>query len=73
MTKFNLDVKKKFIELMESNKYSIQAATKELGVSKKLGNRWWKLYQIHGYAGLSMSSGEYTGEFKIHVVKYTHK
>lgn len=28
------------------------------------------MYQLHGDEGLSMKSGTYSGEFKIHVVKY---
>lgn len=73
MTKFNLDVKRKFIELIKSNKHSIRTAAMELGVSKSTGDRWWQMYQLHGDEGLSMDSGKYTGEFKIHVVKYMHE
>lgn len=49
MTKFNLDVKRKFIELIESNKHSIQKAAKELGISISIGHRRWQMYQMHGY------------------------
>lgn len=73
MTKYNIELKKKFIELMEYNNYSIGTASKELGISVSMGKRWWKMYQAHGYEGLSMKSGKYSGEFKVHVVKYMHE
>ncbi|MBU5254597.1 helix-turn-helix domain-containing protein [Tissierella praeacuta] len=73
MTKFNLEVKKKFVELIESNKYSIHMAFQELGISRSVAKRWWKRYEIHGLEGLSMKSGTYTGEFKLYVVKYMHE
>ena len=41
MTKFNLEVKKKFVGLVELNKYSIYRASQELGISKLVGKRWW--------------------------------
>ena len=73
MIKFDLKLKKKFVALMESNKYSINTAANELGISVSSGKRWWKMYQLHGDEGLSMKSGTYSGEFKLHVVKYMHK
>jgi transposase len=73
LTKFNLEVKKKFIDLMKSNKYSIGKVATELGVSNSVAERWWRMYKIHGDEGLTMKSGRYTGEFKVHVVKYMHK
>lgn len=73
MTKFNLDLKKQFIDLIESKGYSIRAAAKELCISASIGKRWWKMYHIHGIEGLSIKSGEYSGEFKVHVVKYMYE
>ena len=70
MTKFNEEIKKKFIELMKSNKHSISSAAKEIGISNSVGKRCWKMYSIHGYEGLIMKSGNYSGEFKINAVKY---
>lgn len=70
MAKFDLELKKKFVELMESNKHSINTAANELGISEASGKRWWKMYHLHGEEGLSMKSGTYSGEFKVHVVKY---
>lgn len=72
MTKFNLETKKKFIELVESNKHSIGSASKEIGISESVGKRWWKMYNNHGYEGLIMKSGSYSGEFKLNAVKYMH-
>lgn len=72
MTKFNEEIKKKFIELMESNKHSTVSAAKELGISRSVGKRWWKMYSNHGYEGLIMKSGSYSGEFKLNAVKYMH-
>lgn len=73
MTKYNLELKKKFVELIESNQYSIGAVSNELGISVSMGRRWWKMYQTHGLEGLSMKSGKYSGEFKVHVVKYMYE
>lgn len=73
MTKYNLELKKKFVKLMKFKKYSISAASNELGISISVGKRWWKMYQIHGNEGLSMKSGKYSGEFKVHVIEYMYK
>ncbi|WP_276515609.1 hypothetical protein [Tissierella carlieri] len=40
MIKFDLELKKKFVALMESNKYSINTAANELGISVSSGKRW---------------------------------
>ena len=73
MIKFDLELKKKFVALMESNKYSINTTANELGISVSSGKRWWRMYQLHGDEGLSMKSRTYSGEFKRHVVKYMHE
>lgn len=73
MTKFNEEIKKKFIELMESKKHSISSAANEIGISISVGKRCWKMYNNHGYEGLIMKSGNYSGEFKVNAVKYMHE
>ncbi len=72
MTKFNEKTKQEFIKLVESNRHSIASASKELGISRPLGKRWWKMYSIHGFEGLFMKSGTYSGEFKVNAVEYMH-
>ena len=42
------------------------------GVSRTCIRRWVHLYEQHGVSGLSMQSGTYGGEFKVHVVEYMH-
>lgn len=73
MTKFNEEIKKKFIELMKSNKYSASSAAKEICISASVGKRWWKMYNKHGYEGLIMKTGNYSSIFKVNAVKYMHE
>ena len=42
------------------------------GVPRTAIRRWVHLYKQHGVSGLSMQSGTYGGEFKVHVVEYMH-
>jgi len=48
MTKYNIEDKKKYIELIKSGKHSVRSAAKEAGVSKSVGERWWKTYESLG-------------------------
>lgn len=73
MTKYSLETKIRFIELMKTNKYSIGTAADSVNASNSVAERWWKMYSIHGLEGLSMKSGNYDGKFKIHVIKYMHE
>jgi len=54
---------------METNKYSIEAVTNELGMSNSIDKRWCTMYKIHEYEVLTMKSRKYSGEFKVHIVK----
>lgn len=72
MTKHTIETKRKLIELIKENNHSIGSAARELGVTKSIAKRWMKMYEFHGYEGLTMKSGTYTGEFKVSVVKYMH-
>lgn len=72
MTKYSEETKRRFIDLITNNNYSITSAASELEISKSLGKRWWKMYEHHGCKGLIMKSGTYTGEFKIYAVEYMH-
>ena len=72
MTKYTVETKRKLIELIESKNHSISSAAKEVGVSESLAKRWMRMYEFHGYEGLSMKLHTYSGEFKINVVKYMH-
>lgn len=73
MTKYSAETKKKLIELIEQEGYSISGAATELKVSKSRAKRWYILYIHHGYAGLAMKKHSYDGKFKVEVVEYMHK
>ncbi|SHH05644.1 Helix-turn-helix domain-containing protein [Anaerosphaera aminiphila DSM 21120] len=70
MAKYDLEIKKKFIELMLSDRYSITSASYELGISCSCGSRWWRMYKYHGEKCLDTKPKIYSGEFKLYAVKY---
>ena len=72
MTKYNKETKMRLISLMETNRYSFSSAAKELNISDSVAKRWWKMYEAHGYEGLTMKSGSYSGDFKVNAVEYMH-
>lgn len=72
MTKYKASTKKQLVELVTKKNYSIGNAAKELGISRSLAGRWIQMYEHHGYEGLVVKSGSYTGKFKIDAVEYMH-
>lgn len=74
MSKYSIEDKRKYIKLIESGKHSIRSAAKEVGVSKSVGERWWKTYQSLGIEALTKKqrnhSTNYSSEFKLHAIKY---
>ena len=74
MSKYNLEDKKKYIELIKTGKHSIRSAAKELGISKSVGERWLKIYESLGIEGLTTDNikqvKNYSFEFKLNGVKY---
>ena len=73
MTKYSIETKRELIDKVENKNHAIGSAANELGISKSVATRWVKMYEYHGYEGLMMRSGIYTGEFKISVVEYMHQ
>ena len=47
--------------------------SKKYGIAYSQLKRWVHLYEQHGSAGLTKSSGTYSGEFKVCVIEYMHK
>lgn len=72
MTKFSLETKEKLISLIEKDNYTFLDASNKLNISLAVAKRWYQMYEIHGYEGLTLKSKTYSGDFKIHVVKYMH-
>lgn len=74
MSKYSIEDKKKYIELIKTGKHSIRSAAKELGISKSVGERWLKIHESLGVEGLitdSIKPGKnYSFEFKLNGVKY---
>lgn len=73
MTKYSIKVKRELIEMIEHKNHSIGSAAKALGITKPMAQRWMKMYEHHGYEGLIIKRGTYSGEFKINVVEYMHE
>ena len=73
MTMYGVETKLKLIAMVERQGYSIGAAAKKIKVSRQLAARWMRMYEFHGYEGLVMKSGTYTGKFKLDVIQYMHK
>ena len=73
MTKYSIETKRELIEMIENKNHSIGSAAKALGITKPMAQRWMKMYEHHGYEGLIIKKGTYSGEFKISVVEYMHE
>jgi len=73
MSKFTLETKLKAVEDVLEKGMSCLAAARLLNTAETVVLRWVKRYEIFGSEGLSMKSGTYTGDFKIHVVEYIHE
>ena len=72
MTKYSISIKKQIVELVREKGCSIYEASKIMGVSKSLASRWLRMYEHHGYEGLILKHGAYSGKFKIDAVEYMH-
>lgn len=73
MSKFTLETKLKAVEDVLEKGMSCLAAARLLNTVETVVLRWVKRYEIFGSEGLSMKSGTYTGDFKIHVIEYIHE
>lgn len=72
MGKFNLETKIKAVKDVLEEGISQGDVAKSLSTRKNLIQRWIARYEKFGIDGLSMKSGTYTGNFKVHVVEYIH-
>ena len=73
MIKYTIEDKRKYIELIKSGKHSLRSAGKEAGVSKSVGERWWKTYESVGFDALlkkTTGSKNFSSEFKLNGIKY---
>ena len=70
MIKYSLETKQKAVKDVLELGMSAIAVAKLLHTSKTVVLRWVKRYEKFGVDGLSMKSGSYTGDFKVHVVEY---
>jgi transposase len=55
--------------VLEDNR-STGCVARGIGSDKKTLQRWLKLYQQHGAAGLKLRQGSYTGAFKLEVIQH---
>jgi len=73
MSKYTLETKLKAVKDVTELGFSVRAVAKSLNTAKNVVLRWVKRYEKFGVEGLSMKSGTYTGDFKVHVVEYIHE
>jgi len=73
MSKFTIETKLKAVEDVLEKGMSCLAVARLLNTVETVVLRWVKRYEIFGSEGLSMKSGTYTGDFKIHVIEYIHE
>jgi transposase len=52
---------------------STSVVAKGLNTAHAVVQRWVAIYKEFGIDGLSMKSGKYSGDFKVHVVEYIHE
>ena len=70
MKKFTEETKKRFIELMLSNQYSRERASKLSGISRSQGERWWKRYQYEKEHGKVTPHNPKDKFFRLDAVQY---
>jgi len=71
--KYSLEDKIKVVKDVLELGMSYHAIARSLHTSKAMIKRWVERYEKFGVDGLTMKSGSYTGEFKVHVVEYIHE
>lgn len=71
--KYSLETKLKAVNDVLDLGMSSLAVAKSLHTSKTVVLRWVTRFEKFGVEGLSMKSGTYTGDFKVHVVEYIHE
>lgn len=73
MSKHSLEIKLKAVKDVLELGMSAGSVAKSLNTTKVIIQRWVARYEEFGIDGLSMKAGKYSGDFKIHVVKYMHE
>ncbi|MDR0419766.1 MAG: hypothetical protein LBH34_06105 [Prevotellaceae bacterium] len=56
-----------------SGEASLRLAAVNSGADHKYVRRWVALYEMHGESGLRMRQGNYSGDFKLSVIRYMHE
>jgi transposase len=73
MAKYSLETKFKAVNDVLELGMSAGAVAKSINTVKAVIQRWVARYEEYGVDGLSMKSGAYSGDFKVHVVEYMHE
>lgn len=71
--KFSLKTKLSAVRSIISGHDSCLSAARKIGCSLIMVQRWVALYQQQGVKGLNLRNGNYSGHFKIQVVRYMLK
>ena len=61
------------LEYLSGENGGFETLSKKYGIACSQLKRWVHLYEQHGAAGLTKSSGTYSGEFKVYVIEYMHE
>ena len=61
------------LEYLSGENGGLETISKKYGIAYSQLRRWVHLYEQHGAEVFSKSTGTYSGEFKVHVVKYMQK
>lgn len=73
MAKYSLETKLKAVNDFIELGMSAGAVAKSLNTEQAVIQRWVARYEEFGIDGLSRKAGTYSGDFKVHVVKYMHE
>jgi len=70
MTKYSAETKMAVGQYYLEGKDSYKGTANRFGVNQTDVIKWVAAYKNHGTEGLTVKNGSYTGEFKLHVIKY---
>lgn len=73
MAKYSLEIKLKAVSDVLNLGMSAKSVAKNMNTAQAVVRRWVLLYKNFGPEGLTKKNGTYTGDFKLHVVKYIHE
>jgi transposase len=70
MSKYSIEQKLEVVKAVQEKGLSMSEGGSMIGASHSDVWKWVKMYEAHGVEGLLMKKGSYTGDFKLHVIKY---